>query len=300
MAASVITTGVPVAIEAPLDTSIITCQTLSCAGILSAGVVNSAAAVSGATVSATGAVVAGTDVTATGSVSGLSVIATGPGSIGTDLTVGGSIYTPGVGVVTAIGNTSAGSYVQAAQELRVNGPLGVGVVYDTVNNIPPGGAATVVAAGNGITSLEAPPGTYTVSADFASPVSEFLMATYSPILVQLTNLPYNVPKNGWYILTVSVQNTSPITWVNGTNMLQFWLTNNGSPDTNSYMTCTSLAPCTPGAGVNGLDIAENTFIAFISAQQGDSLTFLQPGLSGPAVDLGIGGGIAVSINPLFN
>lgn len=82
MAASVITTGSPIAIEAPIDTSIISCQSISCSGTIAAGVVNSAGAVSGNTVGALGAIVAGTTITATGAVTGSSVLVNGGAGIG--------------------------------------------------------------------------------------------------------------------------------------------------------------------------------------------------------------------------
>ena len=96
-------------------------------------------AVAAASVAATGTVSAA-QLTSTSNVSGQTLALSGTASVGGDLTCEGLIYaagaTPATVTATAIGKSvgqAPNSYVVANQQLKVNGPTGIGVVYDTVN-----------------------------------------------------------------------------------------------------------------------------------------------------------------------
>lgn len=142
--ASVLLSGTPAAVSVPINAPSINTVNITCANVLATGGVgaNSLSAttsVSAATVTATGAI-SGATVSSAGAVTGTQGAFTGAVSAGGDALITGLIYDPGANVaevtITELGKPvgqAPGSSVQVNQLLQVNGPIGLGTVYDTVN-----------------------------------------------------------------------------------------------------------------------------------------------------------------------
>ena len=185
----------------------------------------------------------------------------------------------------------------APSPLQVIGAVGQGVVYDSVNNKP----VVSVVAGSGIAVDNTDPANPSVSISWEPPTEEELVATFTQNLAPNSSTPYTFPNTGWYVLNYTINNsktTDGFAWVNGTNFAQLSCLNNGTPDTNTYATITSLTPCLAGLGVAGGDILEHTINLMVYGVDGQVLSAVTPSVGGGAVNLGNGGGLTVSIQPL--